>query len=217
MRGAAQHGFTLLELVVALGIFGLMSVLAYGGLNSVLQTREQVNESMERLADLQRAVFRFQSDLESTQFRPIRDEFGDLRAAMLWDNTQQGLEFTRGGWRNPLNLPRSSMQRVAYFLEEKRLVRRNWQVLDRAQDAVYTDTDLLEDVEEIKLRFLSEGDEWQAEWPPANVLTENPPLPKAVELTITTEDVEELKLLFRIPPADPAFQQTATQPPPPAP
>lgn len=198
-----QTGFTLLELLVALGIFGIMSVLAYGGLSSVLRTREQVDAAMERLTALQRTVYRIQADIESTQFRAIRDEFGDLRPALLWDNTQQGLELTRGGWRNPLNLPRSSMERVAYFLEEDTLIRRSWRVLDRAQDAIYLDTELLTDVEDLKLRFLQEEDQWVDEWPPANVINQNPPLPKAVEITIDTRDWEGIKLLLRVPPGEP--------------
>ena len=34
-----QRGFTLVEMLVALTIFALMSVLAYRGLNAVLETR----------------------------------------------------------------------------------------------------------------------------------------------------------------------------------
>jgi len=35
-----MQGFTLLELLVAISIFGLLSVIAYSGLNSVLNTRQ---------------------------------------------------------------------------------------------------------------------------------------------------------------------------------
>ncbi len=199
---ARQRGFTLLELLVALGIFSIMSIMAYGGLSSVIKTREQVTVSMQRLADLQRSVHRIQSDLESTQQRPIRDEFGDMRAALLWDNTQNGLEFTRGGWRNPLYLPRSSLERVAYFLEEDRLMRRSWRVLDRPQNAAYVDTALLDNVENLTMRFLHGDDEWETEWPPANVIVSNPPLPKAVEINIETKDWDTIRLLLRIPPGE---------------
>lgn len=195
----AQRGFTLLELLVALTIFGIMSVLAYGGLASVIDTREQVSASLERLSNIQRTVHRIQSDIESAQQRPIRDEFGDLRAALLWDSAQNGLELTRGGWRNPLSLPRSSMERVAYFLEEDRLIRRSWRVLDRAQDTAVTDTLLLDRVQSIKIRFLQEDNEWETKWPPANVIAENPPLPKAVEFIIETKDWQDIRLLLRVP------------------
>ncbi len=200
IRTVKQRGFTLLELLIALGIFGIMSVMAYGGLSAVVDTRNQVSASMVRLADLQRSIHRIQSDIESTQHRPIRDEFGDLRAAMLWDTSQNGLELTRGGWRNPLTLPRSSMERVAYFLEEDRLIRRSWRVLDRPQNPVYIDTVLLDDVEGFSVKFLHNKNEWEAEWPPANVVNENPPLPMAVEFNIETKDWQTIRLLLRIPP-----------------
>lgn len=199
-----NRGFTLLELLVALGIFGIMSVMAYGGLASVIDTRDQVSKSMERLADLQRAVHRMQADIESAQQRPVRDEFGDLRAALLWDPSQHGLELTRGGWRNPLTLPRSSMERVAYFLEEDRLMRRSWRVLDRAQDSAVIDTELLDQVEDLRIRFLAEGDEWQEAWPPPNIIQDNPPLPRAVEIIIETRDWQDIRLLLRLPPGNEA-------------
>lgn len=206
--GQPQRGFTLLELLIALGIFGIMSVMAYGGLAAVIDTREQVSQAMDRLAQMQRAVHRIQSDVESAQQRPIRDEFGDLRPALLWDSSEFALELTRGGWRNPLKLPRSSLERVAYFLNEDRLVRRSWRVLDRPQDPIYIDTVLLEQVEELTVRFLQEKDDWQTEWPPANVITENPPLPKAIELNIKTKDWQTIRLLLRVPPG--AGQQDAS-------
>ncbi|MHB8746444.1 MAG: PulJ/GspJ family protein, partial [Gammaproteobacteria bacterium] len=36
-----QRGFTLLELLVAVGVFAVMAVMAYGGLKSVLDSRKQ--------------------------------------------------------------------------------------------------------------------------------------------------------------------------------
>ncbi len=201
MRGrSSQRAFTLLELLVALGIFGIMSVLAYGGLNSVIETREHATQALDDLARLQRMVHRIQFDLESTQHRAIRDEFGDLRPALLWDDTRNGLELTRGGWRNPLSLPRSSMERVAYFLEEDRLVRRSWRVLDRAQDSAYVDTELLDGVEALRMRFLKDGDEWVTEWPGANVVDQNPAPPRAVEVIVETRQWDEIRLLLRLPP-----------------
>ena len=38
-------GFTLLELMIVLGIFCVLAVMAYGGLASVLSARTQVAES----------------------------------------------------------------------------------------------------------------------------------------------------------------------------
>ncbi len=57
-------GFTLLELLVALSIFSIVAVLAYGGLDSVLEQRILTEESAERLATLQKTYLIIQRDIE---------------------------------------------------------------------------------------------------------------------------------------------------------
>ena len=79
----ASCGFTLLELLVALSIFAIVAVLAYGGLGTVLDQRILTEESAERLADLQKTYLIVQRDIEQLVPRAIRDEFGDEQAAHI--------------------------------------------------------------------------------------------------------------------------------------
>ena len=44
-----ERGFTLIELMVSLSIFAILSILAYGALKSVLDTRTQGNQHMDNL------------------------------------------------------------------------------------------------------------------------------------------------------------------------
>lgn len=208
-----QAAFTLLELLLALAIFSLMSVMAYGGLSAVIQTRETVSDAMQRLTAIQKALYRVQSDMESAQARPVRDEFGDLQPALRRDLDGLGLAITRGGWRNPLSLPRSAMQRVHYRLEEQRLLRRSWPVLDRSREEGYSEVTLLENVEEVRWRFLDdtpvagedfEDLEWLEQWPDPSQLEVDPVgLPRAVEMTLVSKDWGELRMIYRLAPGMP--------------
>ena len=189
-------GFTLLELIVVLVIFAVVAVMAYGGLNSVLNARARVLESLERTTALQKAYVRLRNDLQQLRARSARDGYGEPQGALavLPDGA---VEFTRSGWRNPLDQPRSVLQRVAYRLDDdSRLVRVSWRALDRAQDAVTSEVVVLEQVEEIRWRFL-QGSEWQDAWPPAGAgapaLDE---VPRAVEIVLTLKDLGEVRLLF---------------------
>ncbi|MBI2383435.1 MAG: type II secretion system minor pseudopilin GspJ [Gammaproteobacteria bacterium] len=193
------RGFTLLELVVVLAIFSVLSVMAYGGLSSVLRTRDAVEQALRRTGEYQKAYTRLRGDLQQVRNRPVRDGYGETQPAVLL--TQDGyLEVTRGGWRNPLALPRSSLERLSYRLEEKKLIRASWRVLDRAQDSQPVETVLLDRVQEASWRFLDAQREWQTSWPPEAQTGRNaasaPPL--AIELNLKTEDWGELVLLFRI-------------------
>ncbi|MGH8530608.1 MAG: type II secretion system minor pseudopilin GspJ [Nevskiales bacterium] len=219
MRKSA--GFTLLEILVAIAIFGLMAAMAYGGLGAVIQTRDQLDGAQLRLAAMQKAFYRLQADLESAQNRPIRDAFSTELASLTYLETQ-GLEFTRGGLRNPIGLPRSSLERVAYVVAENKetrkneLRRRRWPVLDRANDTAFAETVLLEDVEGVEWRFLNDADEWQTQWPPiSGDPAASAGLPRAVELTLTTKDYGELRYLFGLTAAVEA-QETPPPPPPPS-
>jgi len=77
------RGFTLLELLVALAVFAIMSIAAYSGLRNVLFTRAAVEEQTRRLAAVQLAVFRLEQDIEQTVPRGIRDEYGEPQAALV--------------------------------------------------------------------------------------------------------------------------------------
>lgn len=196
MRPAAG-GFTLLELVVVLGIFAVLSVMAYGGLSSVLTSREHVARALERTAALQKGYLRLRDDLQQLRARPSRDAYGDAQPAlvMLPDGA---VEFTRGGWRNPLLQPRAGLERVAYRLDDdKRLVRESWRVLDRAQDSARTEVAVLAQVEEVRWRFL-EGEQWVPQWPGPSLNTSPADAmpPRAVELTLVFSDLGEVRWLF---------------------
>lgn len=198
-------GFTLVELLIALSIFAILSVMAYSGLNSVLDTRRQVEAEAARLAALQGAFARIEQDLEQAVSREIRDEYGDAQRALRSPVGNDGaqLELTRSGWRNPMQRPRAHLQRVAYGLKGKRLVRFHWYVLDRAQDSRPVETVLLEDVDRFELRFLDADRQWHAQWPveqPAGQESQvKAALPSGVEVGLEIKGWGRVVRLLRLP------------------
>ena len=62
--GGNEQGFTLLELIISLGLFALISVAGLGLLDSVLNVQGRTEARLSRLADVQRAMFVIQSDLD---------------------------------------------------------------------------------------------------------------------------------------------------------
>ena len=207
-----QRGFTLIELLVALGIFAVLSVMAYGGLRTVMNTRDYVRQQAERLAELQTAFTIIGRDIEQAINRDIRDEFGDRQPAITTSSGGRLIEFTRTGWSNPLpERVRSDLQRVAYRIKEDRLERLNWSVLDRAQDSEPVDRILLNNVTAVEIRFLDESDQWQDQWPPDDINQDKKnnatPMPKAVEITIDAPGWGRVPRLFRVPGAGAVIQQ----------
>ena len=203
----AASGFTLLELLVALSIFAVLALLAYGGLTGMLNTRAQSDERAEALRELQLAYRTLARDVEQWVPRRVRDEFGqDQPSLSAGLDIGAALELTHGGWRNPAEQPRSTLQRVAYSLQDDALVRSTWLNLDRPADAEPVEQDLLQGVKEMQLRLLDASGVWQERWPPPGQLVPPQaeaalptPVPRALEMVLTTESWGELRWLFRFP------------------
>ena len=190
-----KSGFTLIEMVVAIAIFAVVGVLAYGGLNHVLKNQEHIQDSEERLKNLQLTFRYLERDMSQIIDRSVRNQYGDIQYAFIGDE-EKAISFTHSGWRNPANLARSKLQRVAYELSDKTLKRYTWSQLDGAIAEEYFSTNLLEDVESLSMRYLDQSNRWHTTWPPLNTNPESIGIPKALEITIKTQPWDEVKRIF---------------------
>jgi general secretion pathway protein J len=222
MSARSQRGFTLLELIVVIGIFAIFAAMAYGGLDSVLKTRVHIEQGLARTEEYDRAYLRMRNDFQSAASRGVRGTDGTLAPPFVYDSYTKRVEFTRGGWQNLLNLPRATLERVSYLLDDgtadpnarnavrrnfddQRLVRRSWYVLDRAPQTQSVDIVLLDHVKALTFRFLDDSSTWQESWatgnngsfgdPNANAAL---PSPRAIEIKLTTKDWGDLKFLFAV-------------------
>lgn len=153
-----RGGFTLLEMLIALGVFAVIGVMSSQILSGIIDMSDTVRDRSDQLAELQRAMFIVSRDIEQMTRRPVRDAFGDSTAAIIIGEPL--IEFTRRGWQNPLRSPRSELQRVAYTVADGDLVRQFWPLLDRGPDTEPIDQVLLRGVTDVEfLAHASRGEE----------------------------------------------------------
>lgn len=204
-KTAGQQGFTLLELLVAITVFTFIAAAAYTGLRSVLFNQAAIAAESERLAEIQMAFYILAQDIQQAVPRPVKDEYSETQPALKSDDLDDHiLQLTRTGWDNPLEQKRPTLQRLAYRLEDGRLIRFYWDTLDRSGISEPRQTTLLEGVQDIEVRFLDTENTWQTQWPlpedPGDDISANSPqqevLPRAVEWQVSLEDWGDITQLF---------------------
>ncbi len=193
-------GFTLIEVIIAIAIFAIISLLAYSGLHSVINSKSHTEAALNRLQELQMTMLTLGGDLQHLSDRDGHDALGGELLKLSTQDSNYILTFTRSGWRNPANRARSTLQRVAYKLDEDKLIRIYWTHVDRADDEQVVERTLISNIESLELRFLDEKNEWQTNWPTANALASATPsdLPSGVEITLKMNDWGEIKRLVRV-------------------
>lgn len=200
---AAIKGFTLLEMVVTIAIFAFIYVWVASFLGSALQGREQLNANASIMERNQRAITYLTLDFEQLISRPVRDPYGDPQPAIIGRDNY--VEFTRLGWSNPFGLrQRSEMQRVIYTLEDGKLYRRYWPVLDTNVATEYQEDVLIDEVARFSVRYLDltpQGEwQWLELWPDvalAAVSVWQQRLPKSIEVEIELEDGDIIHRFYR--------------------
>ena len=199
-----RNGFTLIEVLVALAVFGVLSVMAYMALGQTLSNADLLGERMQRLEAIQRAIRYLDSDLMQAAPRPVRGLLGDgyepaIRSSFA---SEYALEVTHGGWTNPAGMPRGTLQRSAYRIEDGELIRYHWRVLDRTINNEPIGLVLLDGVEGIEFRYLTTDGEGSEEWPPTTVAGPGGfrLRPRGVEVVLTLADEGEIRRLVEIAP-----------------
>ncbi len=199
-----SRGFTLIEVLVAMAVFAMMAAMAYSTLNQVMLSAEFLNDRMDRLQALQRTMRMLTDDIQQLVPRPVRDELGENFRPALDTGFQTGyaIEMTRGGWSNPITLPRSTLQRVAYRIEDDALVRYQWFTLDRTLSNVPRGITLLDGVEGVEFRFMQDNGEFTNQWPPLNQAGGQGGRlrPRAIEIVLLLENEGELTRLIEVAP-----------------
>lgn len=193
------RGFTLIEVMVALTIFALMSGVAYRGLGAVLDARERVDRETRKWRDVSLAFVNIQQALFAAVDRSIRERNGRVapafsgNASVRADEAQ--LSFTRTGFHGHRGVL-ADLQRVGYRLREDRIEQLIWPVLDQAPRTEPHASDLLGGVASFKLRYLSRDGAWHMSWPMAG---DDSITPAAVEMTLGLVTGEQVTRLFALP------------------
>jgi general secretion pathway protein J len=196
------RGFTLLEVLVAIFVFAVVALMAYGGYNQLTRQDEIVDRNASRTRAIQSTVQRMAEDFTMLEPRPVREPLGDsIDPALRADKRTETLaELTRSGWSNPAGVSRSTLQRVAYRVQDNKLERAYWNALDRTMSAEPTSAVLLDQVRTVSFRFMDQNQSWHEQWPPLGYSGPDALRlrPIAVEITLDLADWGKIVRLVEV-------------------
>jgi len=192
-------GFTLLEILVALAVFAVMTAAAYSGLNAVLDSRERLSVESQKWRDLALVFGRIEQDIANAAPRPVRDSSDLVAPALVGRQNRRNedephLALTRTG---PAQAgTNAAVQRVGYRLKKQDLEQLLWPVLDQAPRTTPEVLTLARGIAAFELRYLDPGEEWHTDWPPTG---EQDEMPSAVEVSLVLESKERITRIFLLP------------------
>ena len=194
MGAKKSIGFTLLEIIIALFIFSIVSIIMVSALHSVLTSQSRTEDKAARLAKLQIALLLFSRDVEQTLNRPIIDVQGQPQGFIGMSTM---MTFTHAGLFNPFGqLLRSSLQRTRYQFAEHSLVRITWPALDQTRNTKPDSRVLLTGVSALQFEYLDSKGHFQNVWPPLD--QQNALLPRAVRISLMLENWGKIQQLYLI-------------------
>ncbi|MBI3148664.1 MAG: type II secretion system minor pseudopilin GspJ [Betaproteobacteria bacterium] len=189
------HGFTLVELLVALAILALLTLAGYRGITQLIESERHLASEQEAWRGLARFFDRLEADLQRALPRPVRAPAGREGAmvAHTGDAPSATLRFSRAGDAHP-ELANGG-QRIEYRWHERRLELLLWPAFDNAAPDSPQVVPLLDKVEAFALRF-AHGGAWTTVWPAG---AGGPPLPRAVEVTLQMQGGQSLQRVVVLP------------------
>lgn len=192
-----QQGFTLIEMILAVAIFMLVSIASFQILDTVTRQDAQSQETIEQLHGMERAFFWIERDLLQVSKRQIRvdgeaatDKIfvgGDL----ILESEGGAIAFTHDGWKNPgMVLPRSEIQTVSYKMVEGNLQRSYFNFPDPVRGEEPRVQILLKDIKALTFEFFSE-DGWGNVW-------DKPGVPSGVKVIVETETIGVVERWYKL-------------------
>jgi general secretion pathway protein J len=181
-----ERGFTLIEILIALAILGLISVLGYRAVSSLTGSEAELSGESERWRGLDAMFARLESDMRLAQPRDVRTGSRSSEPAWFAQRDDAGnatLRVARAGPEFSLE-PGSAGQRIGYRLHDGAVEVLYWPHLDQPANIAPAAYPLVGGVARFEIAYLDARGAWHDRWP----LLGESALPRAARIQLTLDD-----------------------------
>jgi len=187
------QGFTLLEVLVAIGIFSIVAMVSYSTLDTYLEQRERLTTHYAKLERLQRMFILLERDIQFSVPRAVRDG-GDVQAAMTSGDGDILIAMTvaQADIQSATGI---SLRRVEWRQDGDELIRSEWRILDRDSQSKAAELLVSDEVTDMEINYFLYN-------PRTGVSTKSRldpgEFPAGIEINITLKSGERYRRVFGI-------------------
>lgn len=195
MTGNLRRGFTLVEVLIALTILGLIATLGYRAVVALVDGEVALTAEADRWRSLDALFARLEADLRQALPREVR--YGSARepawqAGIDADGNSE-IRLSRAGPEFDAD-PGAAGQRIGYRCIDQRIELAYWPRFDQPAATEATRFVLATGIAGFRASFLDQSGSWRRQWPGLA----DAPLPRAVRLELALTDGTQIERLWAL-------------------
>jgi len=187
-----HKGFTLLEVLIALLVAALISIMSFDFLSNTIFLKERVDNSIEKDSQHSKAIHTLRLDMiQAVPFKMKDQNFTNLNTSLIGSNKERILTFVSLNTMD-LSPTRSNLRRVIYVYKDNKLTRKT--TLANNENVTLSEKVLLEEISNLSIFF---GDDLTDlyDYYPISQSSENNKFPDFIYLTYQLENEEYKQIL----------------------
>ena len=187
-----NKGFTLLEVLIALLVAALISIMSFDFLSNTIFLKDRVDKSIESDSQHSKAIHTLRLDfIQAVPFKMKDQNLNNLNISLIGSNDERILTFVSLNTQD-LSSTRSNLRRIIYSYKDNTLRRKT--TLVNNENIILSERVLLSDVSNLNILF---GDELTdlLDYYPTSLTTEGIHFPEYVFLTYEIQNQEYKQLL----------------------
>ncbi len=183
-----KAGFTLIEILVALGIMAVLAITGYRSLAGMIDGEQRITQERQRWRELDLFFSRLEYDLGHALPRAYRLGNTGFPGVFLRDNA---VALVRG-------VPGELPQRIGYRLSDTRIELLYWPQLDAVAPTAPVAYTIAENVASWQLEFANRQGEWLERWGEAGAQVEDLPMPRGAHVVLVLNDGTRIERVFSL-------------------